>query len=405
MLSYLEHRMFKAVPGGYIFQPPPPTSFTTTEAYLVDEAKKAEILTITRAGGVTAGRVVTFGSLAMAMAAGVAMSIGDAPMAATIVIVFCIFLVAQIAGTCFVLYWKLRRLRPVLAGLPRSDERLFPQIDRRRLLWGPPPPHAAAFWCAVCGFLLGYNSTSHLPFTSVSSTIYLVIFAVSLFWAIHATSKSLRDTNATETRRVRKEESHVNDVQPQAQSPDAIERLASRLERQEGYLMGLRLIVPGIMILVVTGFGFSLGLFKHSAADAQTVVAEAFALKNSSGDIVARLGSTPDGAPGIAFFDKEHNLRLVVGLRADGGPSVSLVDPQHAPRAVLSLNNQHDPSLTMFNTASLPRAVFSLDGGDQGGNGHVILYGAGGGLDLSSYDGRVRWNPRGGAPQDVPAPK
>jgi hypothetical protein len=84
---------------------------------------------------------------------------------------------------------------------------------------------------------------------------------------------------------------------------------------------------------------------------------------------------------------------------------VSLVDPQHAPRAVLSLNNQHDPSLTMFDAANLPRAVVSLDGSDQGGSGHVIPYGAGGGLDLSSYDGRVRWNPRSGAPQDVPAPK
>jgi hypothetical protein len=404
MLNYLERRMFKEAPGGYIFQPPPPTSFTTTEAYLVDEAKKAEILTITRAGVVTAGRVVTFGSLALAIAAGVAMGTGDAPVAATIAIAFSIFLVMQIAGTCSVLYWKLRCLQPVLAGLPRSDERLFPQTDRRRLLWGPPTPHAAAFWCAVSGFVLGYNSANHLPFTDVSSTIYLTIFALSLFWAIQQTWKSLRHTNATESCHVRKEESHMNDLLPQAQS-DAIERLTSRLERQESYMTGLRWIVPGIMIFIITGFGFSLGLFKHPAADARTVVAEAFVLKNSAGDIVARLGMTPDGAPDIAFFDKERNLRLMVGLRADGGPSVSLVDPQHAPRAVLSLNNQHDPSLTMFNTANLPRAVVSLDRSDQGGSGHVILYGAGGGLDLSSYDGRVRWNPRGGASQDVPAPK
>jgi HAMP domain-containing protein len=306
MLNYLERRMFKEAPGGYIFQPPPPTRFTTTEAYLVDEAKRAEILTITRAGGVTAGRVVTFGSLALAIVAGVATSIGDAPMAVTIVIAFCLFLVAQIAGTCLVLYWKLRRVQPVLAGLPRSDERLFPQTDRRRLLWGPPTPHAAAFWCAVCGFLLGYNSASHPPFTNVSSTIFVIIFAVSLFWAIQATSKSFRDTNATERLGMRREEGHMKDLQPQAQSADAIERLASRLERQEGYLAGLRWIVPGMMIFVVTGFGFSLGLFKHSEAGAQTVVAEAFALKSSNGDLVARLGTTPDGAPSISFFDKER---------------------------------------------------------------------------------------------------
>jgi hypothetical protein len=36
----------------------------------------------------------------------------------------------------------------------------------------------------------------------------------------------------------------------------------------------------------------------------------------------------------------------------------------------------------------------------------LILYGAGGGLDLSAFDGRVRWNPRDGAPVDItPAKK
>jgi hypothetical protein len=197
----------------------------------------------------------------------------------------------------------------------------------------------------------------------------------------------------------------MNDPQLSAQSPDAIQRLASRLERQEGYLRGLRWIVPGIIILVVTGLGLSLGLLQHEVADTQTVAAETFLLKNSNGDIVARLGTTPDGAPGIAFFDKERNLRLTAGLRADGDPFVSLVDPQHAHRAVLSLNDHHDPSLTMFNTATLPRAVFSLDRSDQDSSGHILLFGAGGGLDLSSSDGRVRWTPRGGAAQDVPAPK
>jgi hypothetical protein len=145
------------------------------------------------------------------------------------------------------------------------------------------------------------------------------------------------------------------------------------------------------MILAAAGFAMSLGsgarLLKPEVIDAKTVVAETLALRNASGDIVARMGITADGAPSIAFFDKDRNLRLVVGLRADGGPSVSLVDPQQAPRAVLSLNDKQEPALTLFNAAKLPRVVVS----------------AGGGLEL--YDGRPRPAPRDGAPQDTPAPK
>jgi hypothetical protein len=43
MLGIFERQMFKAVPGGYIFQPPPPTRFHHTQAYLVNEAQKQEV--------------------------------------------------------------------------------------------------------------------------------------------------------------------------------------------------------------------------------------------------------------------------------------------------------------------------------------------------------------------------
>jgi hypothetical protein len=112
-------------------------------------------------------------------------------------------------------------------------------------------------------------------------------------------------------------------------------------------------------------------------------------------------GTTSDGAANIAFFDAQQKIRLMAGLGANGGPSLSLVDPQQTPRAVLSLNDQLDPSLTMFNAEKLPRAVISTDGADAGGSGHLIMYGAGGGLDLSAYDGHVRWTSREGAPLDA----
>jgi hypothetical protein len=180
-----------------------------------------------------------------------------------------------------------------------------------------------------------------------------------------------------------------------------IERLTARLARAERQLKGLQFAVPGLVILAVAAFAVQ--LLKPSPVHTETVVAETLGVKNSNGDVVVRLGTTADGAPSISFFDAQQKIRLMAGLSANGTPSLSLIDPQQVSRAVLSLNDQLDPSLTMFNAEQLPRAVFSID---TGGSGHLILYGAGGGLDLSAFDGRVRWNPRDGAPVDIlPAKK
>jgi hypothetical protein len=196
----------------------------------------------------------------------------------------------------------------------------------------------------------------------------------------------------------------MTDLQPQTQPAKAnaqqtIERLTARLERVEGRLKGLQYSVPALAIL--TAASLIMQLNKPSTVNTKTVVAETFGVQNAKGDIVVRLGTTSDGAANIAFFDAQQKIRLMAGLGANGGPSLSLVDPQQTPRAVLSLNDQLDPSLTMFNAEKLPRAVISTDGADAGGSGHLIMYGAGGGLDLSAYDGHVRWTSREGAPLDA----
>ena len=41
---FMEARMFKEVPNGFIFQLPPPTIFTPTEAVLVTASQRDEIL-------------------------------------------------------------------------------------------------------------------------------------------------------------------------------------------------------------------------------------------------------------------------------------------------------------------------------------------------------------------------
>jgi hypothetical protein len=194
------------------------------------------------------------------------------------------------------------------------------------------------------------------------------------------------------------------DLQPHVPpAPDdaqqTIERLTSRIAALESQLKGLRWAFPGFAILVAALLVMQVN--KPSLLDTKTVLTESFGVKNPKGDVVVRLGTTSDGSPNMVFFDAQQKIRLMVGLRPNGGPSVTLIDPQQVARAVLSLNDQSDPSLTLFNTEKLPRTVVGIDSGDNGGSGHLIMYGAAGGLDLATFNGRMRWNPRDGAPVDV----
>ncbi|MGY4286738.1 hypothetical protein ACVWXO_005958 [Bradyrhizobium sp. LM2.7] len=145
-----------------------------------------------------------------------------------------------------------------------------------------------------------------------------------------------------------------------------------------------------------------------SALSANTVKAKALSvetivLRNNTGKIVALISSTSDGTPDISLFDSREKVRLSIGLRLDGAPSVSLLDTEQGSRAVLSLNDHQDASLTMFNAAKLPLAALSVYAGTSG---HMVLYGPGGGLNLSASDGGVRWNPvNGAAIQKIPNEK
>jgi hypothetical protein len=305
---------------------------------------------------------------------------------------------------------KQRQLEPLLAGLPRSDERLFPEVDRARLLYGSPSLPIIIIWCGVYAFLLAQRFEQHPPFADVLSTMYLAALALGLFCAVRGARAAAQSTPT-----------QVASVPGTAE--EIIQRLTSRLERVEGQLKGLQFVVPVFAILL------GVQLSTPPVISTKTVVAESFGVKNAMGNVVVRLGTSPDGTPSIGFFDAQQKLRLLAGLgangtpsvafsdaeqkvrltaglRPNGGPSLSLLDPQRRARAILSLNDQQDPSLTLFNADKIPRGVFSTDGADTGNSGHLIIYGAGGGLNLSAYEGQVRWNPRSGAPLDfVPVKK
>jgi hypothetical protein len=128
MTSIIESRMFKSVPGGYIFQVPPPTVFHSTAAYVVNEAQKAQILDIMRARvwAITA----TWAGIVAALLVGLVIGHFGASGIDIVIVPAGAFFVLYIAITCLGFHLTQRRLEPVLASLPRSNERLFPASKR-----------------------------------------------------------------------------------------------------------------------------------------------------------------------------------------------------------------------------------------------------------------------------------
>ncbi|MBW5438598.1 hypothetical protein FXB41_28695 [Bradyrhizobium canariense] len=179
-----------------------------------------------------------------------------------------------------------------------------------------------------------------------------------------------------------------------------VESLASHIQRQDRSLKAMRWSVLGATIMAAAVIIASQW---HATVNADTVKAktlsvEKIALRNDSGKIVALISSTSDGMPRISLFDSREKVRLSIGLSQDGSPSVSLLDTEQGHRAVLSLNDHQDASLTMYNAAKLPRATLAVN---SVSSGQMILYGTGGGLNLSAFDGRVQWTPVDGAVQNI----
>jgi hypothetical protein len=187
----------------------------------------------------------------------------------------------------------------------------------------------------------------------------------------------------------------------------AVESLAARMNRQGQSIYRLWAALAAFAVLAALAIFVIVyremprsDTLRAATLNADTVIAGTVSLRNATGEIVALLSSSSDGAPQISLFDRQKKLRVSIALRANGGPSISLLDPDLGPRAVLSLNDRQEPSLAMSNEPKGPRRA--LLGVDPSGSGFLGLYGTGGGLNLFGSDGRVRWNPVAGTAQDLP---
>jgi hypothetical protein len=115
----LEAGKFKRVEAGYVLRPPSASFLHRTQAYRVNQAQKAEILS---RAALEKGRWtpwLTRCALALAVASGVAVHAVGATLWHSVLVGFGVFLVATIVAPNRA---ASRRLQPLLVGLPRSDE-------------------------------------------------------------------------------------------------------------------------------------------------------------------------------------------------------------------------------------------------------------------------------------------
>ena len=141
------------------------------------------------------------------------------------------------------------------------------------------------------------------------------------------------------------------------------------------------------MLVLITGAGFLGGWLSSSLLSPQAVRAEGNALRaekfeviDKQGNVVAALGTAPDGMPGLAFLDQNGKPVAVLGM---------------APRRAASLTflNSDGRIRASFGVTPAGEALFALN--DRTGATKIGLASSGGGeAGLVAFDtqGKLAWS-------------
>jgi hypothetical protein len=201
-VAEIEAALFKQVGGGWVFQAPNPWVFGRTSRYLVNEAQKAELLAIvTPRRPILRIAAITAGILVWAVAASTivwAVSSYDEPTVTDALAIFALVVVPIFLALVFALRRNLSRMQRVLAGAPRTEERITPRelrhamanavSLRRSLLIG-------ALWAVTCLFQVSslvIRNGRHPLFGDVESYLSFVTATVAAGLAIHYLRLAIR---------------------------------------------------------------------------------------------------------------------------------------------------------------------------------------------------------------------
>ncbi len=122
----------------------------------------------------------------------------------------------------------------------------------------------------------------------------------------------------------------------------------SRLELQQAKLQRsnkhLRLMTGALML--VCGALFTMA--ETSSVVPDTLEAQQFLLRDSTGKLRGAMGVMSDGAVGFNLEDPAGRTRVTVDLAADGTPGVDLYDQNGKIRATMALGDDGDPGVGLY---------------------------------------------------------
>jgi hypothetical protein len=117
--------------------------------------------------------------------------------------------------------------------------------------------------------------------------------------------------------------------------------------------------------LVLAHFGSGLGVSPASAAPAQdTLSASRIRLLDSTGRARAELAMSPDGGPGLFFYDTKGRNRLVLGLYSPAEseyPFVVLNDTHNEAAGIFRLFGGQETPVVVLKNKGADRSILGLN--------------------------------------------
>ena len=127
---------------------------------------------------------------------------------------------------------------------------------------------------------------------------------------------------------------------------ELIERL-SRLELQQAKLQRsnkhLRMMTGALMLLCGALFTMA-----ETSTVTDTVEAQQFLLRDSSGKLRGSMGVLSDGAVGLNLSDPAGRTRVTVDLASNGTPGLDLYDQDGKIRATMALGDSGQPGVGLY---------------------------------------------------------
>jgi hypothetical protein len=146
---------------------------------------------------------------------------------------------------------------------------------------------------------------------------------------------------------------------------ELINRL-SRLELQQARLQrsnkNLRMMTGAMMLLCGALFTMA-----QTSTVADTVEAQQFLLRDSSGKLRGAMGVLSDGAVGLNLSDTAGRTRITVDLASNGTPGVDLYDQDGKVRATMALGDTGQPGIGLYGPNGHLRTSLDVPAGKTAG--------------------------------------